>query len=250
MTTDGWLARWDRQQEVYIRDRERRYDVMLAFLEELAPSEPVVLDLAAGPGSTAVRVLDRLPGARCLAVDVDPVLQRIGRDAYGDAGGRLTWIKADLRDPSWPAALGVGGVDAVISTTALHWLRPEELAPLYRTLHGLLAASRGPFLNGDHLPFPRHAPRIRAAAERVDQRRRDDAVGVGAEDWAAWWDALRADPGLAAEHAERAGLWPEGSRGHTSASLAFHQAALDAAGFAESAIVWQDLDERVLLALP
>ena len=245
-----WLERWDRQQEVYIRDRERRYDVMLAFLAELAPADPVVLDLAAGPGSTAVRVLDRLPGARCLAVDVDPVLQRLGRDAYGDAGGRLTWVTADLRDPSWAAALGVDAVDAVVSTTELHWLRPEELAPLYRTLHGLLAASGGPFLNGDHLPLPREAPRIRAAAERLDRRRQDDAVAAGAEDWAGWWEALRADPDLAAEHAARDALWPEGSRGFTSASLAFHRAALDAAGFAESAVVWQDLDERLLLALP
>ncbi|WP_053207249.1 class I SAM-dependent methyltransferase [Jiangella muralis] len=244
------LDSWDRQQEVYIRDRERRYDVMLAFLAELAPPEPLVLDLAAGPGSTAVRVLDRLPGARCLAVDVDPVLQRLGRDAYGDAGGRLTWIRADLRDPSWPSALGVGRVDAVVSTTALHWLRPEELAPLYRTLRELLAESGGPFLNGDHLPFPRETPRIRAAAERVDQRRQDAAVAAGADDWAAWWEALRADPDLAAEHAERDALWAGSRRDFTSASLAFHQAALDTAGFTESAIVWQDLDERVLLALP
>ncbi|PZF85905.1 class I SAM-dependent methyltransferase [Jiangella anatolica] len=246
----SWLERWDRQQEVYIRDRERRYDAMLAFLEDLAPKDPVVLDLAAGPGSTAVRVLDRLPGTRCLAVDVDPVLQRLGKDAYGDAGGRLTWVTADLRDPSWPSALGVDGVDAVVSTTALHWLRPEELTPLYRTLRELLAASGGPFLNGDHLPFPRETPRIGAAAERVDQARRDAAVEAGAEDWAAWWDALRADPALAAEHAAREALWPADGRGSAAASLAYHQAALDAAGFAESAIVWQDLDERVLLALP
>ena len=46
-----------------------------------------------------------------------------------------------------------------------------------------------------------------------------------------------ADPRLADEVAARAALWPEGTRGLTAASLAFHDAALADAGFTETAVV-------------
>jgi SAM-dependent methyltransferase len=245
----SWVTRWDRQQEVYIKHREHRYDVILSFLEVLAPPRPLVLDLAAGPGSTSIRILDRIPGSRCIAVDADPVLQRIGQDAYGDADGRLTWVRADLRDPDWASALGVTSVDAVVSTTALHWLRPEELAPLYRTLRPLLNP-KGPFLNGDYLPLPPHLPRIRAAVAEVDARRQRAAGERGSEDWRSWWDALRARPELHDEFTERARLWPEHATGFMSPSLAYHEAALVDAGFTETGVIWQDLEERLLLALP
>ena len=41
--------------------------------------------------------------------------------------GRLRWVEVDLNTPAWIEALGVTQVDAVLSTTALHWLRNDIL---------------------------------------------------------------------------------------------------------------------------
>lgn len=73
-----WLRRWDRQQVGYLPDREHRYTAMLDVLGALLPEEFQVIDLACGPGSLSMRVLDRCPYAHCIAIDLDPVLLAIG----------------------------------------------------------------------------------------------------------------------------------------------------------------------------
>ena len=132
---EDWLRRWDAQQTAYIEDRERRFDVMFSFLETIAGEEPLVLDLACGPGAVSERLLRRFPRARSVAADADPVLLALGEGALGDRNGRLRWVHADLRDPSWATAVGPDRFDAVVSTTALHWLSPSQLAAVYRQLH-------------------------------------------------------------------------------------------------------------------
>jgi hypothetical protein len=65
----------------------------------------------------------------------------IGRGVLGTVDGRLRWIDADLASPDWLEALGETQIDAVLSTTALHWLEPEPLTPLPRP-RSLAAARR------------------------------------------------------------------------------------------------------------
>lgn len=246
---EQWLRRWDAQQSLYIEERERRYDVMFSFLDELLPAEITVLDLAAGPGAISERVLRRFPAARSVAVDVDPVLTRLGEAALGDVGGRLTWVRADLTDPAWVEQLPHQRFDAVLSSTATHWLGPAALAGLYRQLAGLLEPG-GVLLNGDLLPLAPHQRRIRATVAGVEERRRQASGAAGAEEWRPWWDALRAEPSLQDAFRERDRIFA-GARRRDGGSLglAFHEAALTAAGFDEVAVIWQDLEERLLLAL-
>lgn len=243
-----WIRRWDAQQEAYIEHRERRFDVMNSFLETLLPDQPLVLDLACGPGTASDRVLRHLPGARCVAVDADPVLLHLGRRAYGDHGGRLRWVRADLTDPGWTSTLGDASFDAVISTTATHWLTPSQLSTVYEQVAGLLSPG-GVLLNGDHLPLPGRFGRIRAAVAAVGERRQARALRDGADDWESWWTSLREDPELREPLAERDHLWPDSHGGRAVPGLAFHQEALTEAGFGEVAVVWQDLEERLLLAI-
>ena len=104
-------------------------DAVAAF----AGPEPRVLDLGCGPGSLSARVLDRIPGASVVAIDADPVLLAIGRGALGE-GRQLEFIDADLRT-DWVSRLpSPGPYDAAVSTTALHWLRLEQLIHLYHAL--------------------------------------------------------------------------------------------------------------------
>lgn len=258
MTTDvdvererwrGWVRRWDAQQEVYIEQRERVFEVMLSLLRHLVGDDITVLDLAAGTGAISARLLTRCPQARSVAVDVDPVLLHLGRHAHGDIDGRLRWVKADLTGPGWVDELGQDHFDAVLSATATHWLRPPELAELYRRLATLVAPG-GVFLNADHLPFPPHLHCISKALREEDERRQAVAHAAGAETWESWWGALRAEPALIDAFAERDRIFPPGVRwNRKSPGLAFHEVALTEAGFSEVGVVWQDLDERLLLAL-
>src|ERR1700723_3207898 len=87
-----WIDRWDRQQEVYMADREERFTALIDAVEAAAGRpDPLVLDLGCGPGSLATRLLDRIPAATVIAVDADPVLLAIGQAAWPDRPGlRLT----------------------------------------------------------------------------------------------------------------------------------------------------------------
>lgn len=254
------LTRWDAQQSVYVRGREEGYDVMLSVVDALVPGELVALDLAGGPGSISKRLLERRPDARCVSLDADPVLQAIGRGALGDVDGRLRWVRADLRAPDWVERLGEGQVDAVLSSTALHWLDPAALADLYRSLAGLLRPG-GVFVNFDGfsgpLPVERFRDsRVQRAVETLDRDRQERAIERGAEAWQDWWDAARGLSALAEAFAERDRVFPP-AQGRIFAetgrkkgtSLALHESALLEAGFGDVDVVWQDLRKKILVAV-
>ncbi|MGH8931314.1 MAG: hypothetical protein ACRDZO_11990 [Egibacteraceae bacterium] len=147
------------------------------------------------------------------------------------------------------ASLGHDGFDAVLSTIATHWLQAHELTAAYRDVAGILRPG-GILLNGDGLYLPRWQTKAKAAVDAVRQRRHDRAVEAGAQDWDAWWDALRADPALHEAFAKRDRIFPDQARSPIGPpTLAFHETALYEAGFEEVTTVWQDLTMRILLAL-
>ena len=246
-----WIDRWDRQQEVYMCDREERFTALIDAVEAgTGRPDPLVLDLGCGPGSLAARLLARLPAATVVAVDADPVTLLLGRAGYGHLNG-LRFVDLDLRADGWASRLGLEPgrpVDAVVSTTALHWLSAAELRDLYATLAGLLRPG-GLFLDGDHL---REDDASSPALVRLDQviedaeaqRRYPDGRPSGVEDWNEWWQAVAADPALADAAAQRSqGLVHHSNEG---AQLTAHTSALRAAGFAEVGTLWQRGSSRVL----
>ncbi len=226
-------------------DREARFTVIIDTIEALCGAAPSVVDLGSGPGSLSRRILDRLPDARVTAIDMDPVLLAIGRNALGDYGGRLHWLDADLRS-RWAVTAG-GRADAAVSTTALHWLQPNALAALYRHL-GTVLAPGGVFVNGDRMEFPPDTPRLAAAARSIRDRadRPDTAPG---ESWEEWWAAVEAEPGLVAEVAERGRRHHDHPDHEHPADLPAHIDALHQAGFVEVGTMWQHLADRVLVAI-
>jgi SAM-dependent methyltransferase len=244
-----WLARWDKQQEGYLPFREDRFEVMFDALEAVLPASFVAVDLCCGPGSLSERMLKRFPEATAIAVDLDPVLLKIGREAHGDFGGRLRWVETDLNRDGWVAELGIDQVDAVLSTTALHWLWPESLVRLFREL-GKLIRPIGLFLNGDHMGFPSHLGTFHRLSEQVNNRDQQAAFSAdGAEDWQAWWDALAAEPGMEQLIAERKRRFPPDSHDGEEMLLEFYEASLREAGFREVGTIWQRFDNRVLMAV-
>ena len=251
-----WLRRWDAQQSLSMTTREERFDAMLDAIEATVASESdeiVALDLACGPGAISQRLLARFPSARTFAVDLDPVLLAIGQGAVGTVDGRITWIEENLNEPGWSDRLTdrLAGrqLDAVLSSTALHWLAPGTLARVYREL-GQLLRPGGVFLNADHMMYGPDRPTIREMAVGIRQRRRDAVQADGkAEDWERWWQAIEAEPGLKDLFAERERRFAWRDRKWVNASLDFQIGSLKDAGFREVDVIWQRLDNRVLMAV-
>lgn len=249
-----WLERWDAQQTGYLPDREARFGVMLDALEVLLPPGFAALDLCSGPGSISQRLLARFPGATCVAVDKDPLLLALGEGALGTLGGRLRWVDADVAVPGWPERVAPGAdtepqLDAVLSTTALHWLAPDRLVAVYRDL-GRLLRPDGVFLNGDNMVFPPHAESFRRVGRALRERARVEAQERrGVESWDGWWAALREEPGLAPLLAERERRFASRDRSWANTGLALQRGALQDAGFREVGVLWQHGDNRVLMAV-
>ena len=246
-TARDWIARWDRQQEVYLPDREDRFTALIdAVAAGTGRPDPLVLDLGCGPGSLATRLLDRIPAATVIAVDADPVTLSLGRAAYAGVPG-LRFLDVDLRASGWETELGIEPgrqLDAAVSTTALHWLTAAELRGLYRTVASLLRPG-GLFLDGDHLRLDETENPVLARLDRVLEEAADRRHAGHAEDWGQWWQAVAADPALAEATAERERRDVH-HHGPESTMLAVHTSALRAAGFAEVGTLWQRGSSRVV----
>ncbi len=240
------LAAWDGQQAAYVTRREERFAMMLDILEQVVPPDGVVLDLACGPGSISARVLDRMPGVSCVAVDYDPVLLELGRQAMSAHRSRVRFAEVDLWDPSWPDVLAGVRPHAVLSSTALHWLPADVLTRVYAAAREILEPG-GVLLNADHLRQLDDRPLLAELSRRDDDATQRAGRAAGAPTWDEWWAEL-----VTCEH--YAGLAPERARRFASRpanpdlSLAFHVEALRAARFREAGPVWQHLDDFVVLA--
>jgi SAM-dependent methyltransferase len=247
-----WIRRWDLQQEDSLPDREERFTALIDAVEEgTGRSDPLVIDLGAGPGSLSVRLLDRIPAAAVVAVDADPVLLALARTAYGDRAG-LRFTAADLRHPGWSGQLNLDRpADAAVSTTALHWLSPEALSAMYAELARILRPG-GLLLNGDHLRIDEAASPVLARLDEALLRREDRRRFPNGhrESWSGWWEAIVAEPALAGEVAERE-AWRDHADHHGWASrlLGTHLDALRAAGFTEAGTLWQRGENRLLCAV-
>jgi SAM-dependent methyltransferase len=246
-TAQQWIERWDRQQEVSLPDREDRFTALIDAVEAGAGREdPLVLDIGCGPGSLTSRLGDRLPRATIIGIDTDPVTLALAAAAYPDR----RFEDLDLRVAGWPGRLHLDRpADVAVSTTALHWLPEPELRAFYAELATILKPG-GLLLNGDHFQRdqkeePTLAALDRALREREDRRRFPDGH---AESWQGWWEAVAADLALSDYAAER-DRRRVSHHGSESGLLATHLDALRAAGFAETGILWQRGDNRLLCAV-
>jgi SAM-dependent methyltransferase len=244
-----WIRRWDVQQANYLSDREERFTALIDAVEEgTGRADPLVLDLGCGPGSLAVRLLDRLPKATVIAIDADQVLLALARAAWPDRPG-LKIAERDLRSAGWSAGLGLDrAADAAVSTTALHWLTAAGLTALYAELATVLRPG-GLFLDGDHLREDATQAPVLARLGRAltDRAQRRHPAADGALTWESWWQEVAADAALAGLLRQRDQLQLDsGHHGSPAGLMGTHAGALRAAGFAEVGTLWQHGDNRLL----
>ncbi len=236
-------------QAGYIAARERRFSAMFDVLEACLPKKFTALDLGCGPGSLSVRLLQRFPQAQCVAVDYDPVLLSLGQRRYGTRGKRLHWVEADLRTSDWARGLGrAGRFDAVLSTTALHWLYPKVLRRVYQEAYRVLAPG-GVLLNGDTASLEKAAPHLNAiSGKALDLEQKAAQRRLRSDSWDAWWKA-------AGRVSDFQPLFEERRRRYGSESHHGHEPPADthlrylrAAGFSETAVLWREFNNALLVA--
>jgi trans-aconitate methyltransferase len=209
-----------------------------------------VLDLACGTGSISQRGLRRFPSAEFIAQDLDPFLMAIGRGTLGDAQGRLSWVRADLREKDWGDTVQPHApFDVVITSTALHWLSASDILRIYADLASLMQPG-SVYLNADRLPAGALAGRFGRSLEAIRQREVGQAQLLEpAESWDQFWHAAESDAALAELIAERNRLFEDNPSPRDLVTAAFHLEALNMAGFTETAVVWRYMDYSVVAAI-
>ncbi len=147
--------------------------------------------------SLAINVLARIPSGRAVIADKDPALLAIAND-LAEADSRIKTAEVDLAQGDWTEhpLISAGRFDAVISSTALHWLQPGTLVDVYRRLPGLLYPG-GIVLNGDHLSYSDRHESTLASIARDDDKAMQQETFIGSTDtWDQWWQAVADTPPL------------------------------------------------------
>lgn len=243
---EDWVDRWERQQERYAVEREERFTVITDAVEQVVGSRerPLIVDLGSGPGSLAARISARLKHAEIVAVDIDPLLLALGRVHHREAA---RYVEVVIGQADWLKALALDRpVDAVVSTTALHYPSAGTLLGIYRDLAGALRPG-GILVNGDHL-VPEE-PELAALATAVGRRRAGRRGVDEIEDWSAWWTAIGRIPEFTHLLAARERQLPPCEGDGNGLSAAQHGELLREAGFRQVGSVWQYGISSVLVAL-
>ncbi len=191
---DYWISRWDRMQEYYIPDRRARFQALLSIVRSRNQEPRSILDLGCGTGTILLECLLAFPAARVVGVDYDPTLLSLARERLVDFQARLELLQVDVRQKGWTGGM-VGGFDAVLSATALHWLSARELSFLYSQVFSLLQ-SKGLFLNADHAASPDAAVQKYWKDQMQSLRLRQED---GREPWDSFWEDYLGELGGEAE---------------------------------------------------
>lgn len=178
MTTTAY--RWNRV------DAARDYDaaaphihpyyhtVQAAVLAALPADVGHIVDLGGGSGRLAERVLEHFPLATVTVVDPSEPFLKLASNRLSRFGDRARFVQRRAQEPLADALVGV---DAIVSTSALHHLDAGEKNRVFAACQQLLPAG-GVFINGDEYRPPADA----AYREELEQwgHHMASALAIGA----------------------------------------------------------------------
>lgn len=241
-----YLQLWEKQQNALIEKREERFSFMIDFVKYCAGNVKRILDLGCGPGSLSIRFARAFPDAEVYGIDYDPVLLKIGMESTD--GKRIKFIERDLKSDSWDQGLNTGGFDAVVSTTALHWLQYGNLERVYNKVFNLLRSS-GIFMDGDHFHSVFEDKNARIIYDNMrHSMERTNLQESGSMDWEEWWKYVQDSGDFIEEINERNKRYSKGPHDQ-GIPLETHVEMLKKAGFSSVDIAWKYLNNSVLVAV-
>ena len=242
-----FLSTWESQQNALIEMREQRFSFMMDVIENSHSKVDSILDVGCGPGSFTIRLAEKFPQARIYSIDYDPVLLRIAKNNVSKYASRVRILEYDLKGNEWLHALDDEKFDAIVSTTALHWIPKSNLKSLYENFYNILK-SGGIFMDGDHFRSNNDSEYIQNLYSKIrDKISGDNLSREEAMNWDQWWKYI-ADKGVFSEELmERSRRYTSGSHDQ-KITLEDHIDILNRCGFDSVGIIWQYLDNRVLFS--
>lgn len=144
----GYVHEWIARDLTRDEERRQRLRAMLRAAPVAADAEIAVIDVGGGYGVVSEEVLRHFSRAVVTLQDYSQPMLDEARERLAAFPGRVKYALADLRDPTWPAAVG-GPFDLAVSAIAIHNLRDRgEIAACYRAIAGVLKPG-GMFLDYD-----------------------------------------------------------------------------------------------------
>jgi SAM-dependent methyltransferase len=180
-----WLERYDRMQEQYVMTRGEPFELMVRLIRETQDPPIRVLDLGCGTGALMYSLLEALPQAQTIGIDLDPTALWLAGARLERFGKRHTLIAADFLDPSWPETVD-GPLAAVVSSQTVHMLNADQVEPLYQKISEVLRPG-GIFLSVDHVRSD--SPAIQGIWDRQRAEARANEGRQDGEDWHGFWEA-------------------------------------------------------------
>jgi tRNA (cmo5U34)-methyltransferase len=136
----------------WVRKALPNYDELFVAATELIPfsaDEAVdVLDLGAGTGLFSWHVLQKLPGARFVLVDLATRLLAIAQSRFRDNADQFQFVEGDYQHLDFSRQF-----DLAISSISVHHLDDSEKQTLFGRIHNALR-SGGLFINVDQVKAP------------------------------------------------------------------------------------------------
>lgn len=239
---------WDLQQDYYMKYRNERFSAMLDILE-ISQNPPYrLLDLASGTGSLSTRFLERFPDSETVMMDQDPVLLRISRENFRNTGSKHSWIDGDISAPENYREIAPQSLDAVMSTTALHWLSEDAFSRVLKQCF-LALKPGGIFLNGDHIHSTGDSDTFNMLEDKFSNLHRKAVYSEDIPDWDGFWKLVSEISELSEEFRQRNVLYPPGWTHGKKITLERQTDFLRKAGFEVPGIVWSSFSDRILMAI-
>jgi 2-polyprenyl-3-methyl-5-hydroxy-6-metoxy-1,4-benzoquinol methylase len=146
--SETYVDEWIKRDEDREDERRPRIRQMIAMAKLPRDAALAVLDVGAGYGFITQEVLHAHPNARVTLQDYSDVMLARAREHLAKSAGQLSFVAADLTDPTWAQRVG-GPFDLIVSAIAIHNLRGlDKIGAVYRDIAQLLKPG-APFLDYD-----------------------------------------------------------------------------------------------------
>lgn len=181
LSTDTNADIWKSEEHVRNRtaradERERKNASRWQLLAELLPFDEqdafTFLDLGAGTGSAARKILDQYPRSTAILTDFSPQMIAVGENEMSPYVGRYHYVEFDMSTSSWPAAVP-SDLDAVVSSMCIHHMPDHRKEGLFAEVFARLTPG-GWYLNYDAVSSA--DPVVAATWQRTNDRHDPEAA--------------------------------------------------------------------------
>jgi tRNA (cmo5U34)-methyltransferase len=180
---DRDARRYDRARQQLVPCLDELYGWVARLLPFTAADDIRILDLGAGTGLLAARLIDAFPNAQITLLDASaPMLEQAAERFGGD--DRFVYRQADYARAPLP-----GAFHAIVSALSIHHLSAYDKRALFRRVRVALEAG-GVFVNADQVLGPTPELEQRYQQDWIAEAR---ALGVSAADLAAALERQQAD---------------------------------------------------------